>query len=144
MHNLWLSDSEKGQTASSQTYPIQIEKKDWTKLWKQQAQQRVFTCCGKSLIELPITNLAKCLSSKPYGFINFIFRCLVNSLAFHGFSADSFRQQTPLNTECISTVCNVAILFGPSAPYSIAAVKHRILAAFEGRAHGRTRFYLSQ
>jgi hypothetical protein len=97
-----------------------------------------------SLEEFPFADLSQCLSSKLYRFTNLLFGCLVNGFAFHGFPADSFRQQASLNANGISTVCNVAHFFGPFAPYSIATVESGILAAFESWARGRTSFYLIQ
>jgi hypothetical protein len=106
-------------------------------------KQRIFRFV-MSLEEFPFSNLAQCLSPKFYRLTNNLFGSLVNGFTFHSFPADSSRQQTSLNAKSIGTVRNVAHLFGPSAPYSIATVESRILDALKKLTHGRTSFYLSQ
>jgi len=96
------------------------------------------------LKEFSVPNLAQRLSPKLYRLANYLFRSPFDSFAFNGFSADSPRQQTPLNAECIGTVRNVTGIIGPSAPHSVAAVESRVFGAFEELTCGRTGFYLSQ
>jgi hypothetical protein len=104
----------------------------------------VFLRFAVSSEDFSFAYLAQGLSAKFYRLTNNLFGSLVNGLAFHGFPADSFGQQTSLNANSISTVRNVAHLFGPSAPYSIATVESRVLDALEGLTGGRASFYLSQ
>ncbi len=84
-----------------------------------------------TLENFSVSNLAQSLSPKPYWFADYFFRGLFSSFPFDGFSADSSRQQAPLNAEGISTVCNVAHIFGPSAPYSITTVERGVFDTFK-------------
>jgi hypothetical protein len=104
----------------------------------------VFLRFAMSLEEFSFSNLAQCLSAKFYRLTNNLFGSLVNGLAFHGFPADSSRQQTSLNANGIGTVRNVTHFFGQSAPHSIAAVESGVLDALKKLTGGRTSFYLSQ
>lgn len=143
MHNLRLQNTKKNETASSKTCPSQI-KKEVERTSEIHEWSNAFLRFATSLEEFSFSNLAQCLSSKFYRLTNNLFGSLVNGFAFHSFPADSSWQQSSFDAESIGTVRNVAHLFGPSAPHSIATVESRVLGALKRLTHGRTSFYLSQ
>jgi hypothetical protein len=97
-----------------------------------------------SLEDFSVPNLAQGFSSKLYRFADYFFRLPFNGFPSNGFSADSPRQQTPLNAEGVSAVSDVTGIIGPSAPYNVAAVESGVFNAFKGLTVGRTVFCLRQ
>jgi hypothetical protein len=97
-----------------------------------------------SLEDFSVANLSQCFSSKLYRFIEYFFRFAFNGFPFNSFSADSPRQQTPLNAEGVSAVRNVTGIISPSAPYNVAAEESRVFDTLKELTAGRTNFCLSQ
>jgi hypothetical protein len=84
-----------------------------------------------SLKDFFVPNLSQCLSPQLYRVAEYFFRSSFDSFSFHGFSADSSRQQSSLHAEGVSTVCNVAGIICPSTPYTVAAVESGVFDAFK-------------
>jgi hypothetical protein len=100
--------------------------------------------CFFALKDFFVPNLSQRFSSQLYRLTDYLFRIFFDSFPFNSFSAYSSRQQASPDAEGVSTVRNVAHFFGPSAPYSVAAVEGRVFGAFEKLTGGRTSFCLSQ
>jgi hypothetical protein len=90
------------------------------------------------------SDFAKSSATKLYRWTNNLFWLLFHSLSLYRFSTDSSWKQSPFYANCIRAVCNVACVFSPSAPYSIATIDDGVFSTFEGLTCGRTSFFLSQ
>jgi hypothetical protein len=69
---------------------------------------------------------------------------LFNSFSLYGFSTDPSRKQSPFHANRISAVCDVARVFSPSAPDTIATIDRSIFSTFQGFTGWRTSFLLRQ
>jgi hypothetical protein len=90
------------------------------------------------------SDFAKSSAAKLYGWTNNFFWLLFHGLSLYRFSTDSFWKQSSFYANRIRAVCNVACVFSPSAPYSIATIDDGIFSTFKGLTCGRTSFLLSQ
>jgi len=90
------------------------------------------------------SDFAKSSATKLHWWTNNFFWLLFHGLSLYCFSTDSSWKQSPLYANRIRAVCNVACIFGPSAPYTVATIDDGVFGAFKGLTCGRTSFLLSQ
>ncbi len=84
------------------------------------------------LVDVSISEFAKSLASKLYGFVEFIVKIVLHGLASDGLAAYALRQEASFHAHGVLAVFDVTGFFGPTAHNVVSTVPCRILATFKG------------